>query len=65
MIKEYDRVRTLVKKDGYDAGTVGVVVSVYTSAPACEVELWDENEYPIDVVTYLFEELEVIDNSIN
>ena len=60
MIKEYDKVRTLVEKEGYPIGTVGVAVSVYSSGPACEVELWDENEYPVDVITYLFEELEVI-----
>ena len=62
MVKEYDKVKTLVGKDSYPAGSVGVVVSVYSSGPDCEVELWDENEYPVDVVTYLFEELEVIDN---
>ena len=60
MVKEYDRVKTLVEKCGHPAGIVGVVVSVYSSGPACEVELWDENEYPTDVVTYLFEEVEVI-----
>ena len=39
---EYDRVKTLVEKCGHPAGIVGVVVSVYSSGPACEVELWDE-----------------------
>ena len=63
MVKEYSRVRTLVAKDGFPAGTVGVVVSMYSSGPACEVELWDENEYPVDVVTYLLSELESIDVS--
>ncbi len=62
MVKEYDKVKTLVEKNGYPIGSVGVVVSIYSNGPACEVELWDENEYPVDVVTYLFEELEVIDS---
>jgi hypothetical protein len=63
MVKENSRVRTLVPKDGFPAGTVGVVVSVYSSGPACEVELWDENEYPVDVVTYMLCEIESIDAS--
>ena len=62
MIKENQKVRTLVDKEGFKAGTVGVVVSIYSSGPACEVELWDENDYPVDVVTYLFDELIVIDD---
>ena len=62
MVKEYDKVKTLVERNGYPIGSVGVVVSVYSTGHACEVELWDENEYPVDVVTYLFEELEVIDS---
>ena len=61
MIEENQRVQTLVEKNGFKAGTIGVVVSVYSSGPACEVELWDENNYPVDVVTYLFDELIVID----
>ena len=57
MIEEYMKVRTLVKKGEYPAGTLGVVVSIYSSGPACEVELWDSDNYPIDVVTYRFDEL--------
>ena len=53
MISEHVKVRTLVEKEGFPVGTIGVVVSLYTTGPACEVELWDENEYPADVVTYL------------
>ena len=60
MINEYSKVRTLVEKDGFPAGTVGIVVSLYESGPACEVELWDIDSNPIDVVTYTFDELEVI-----
>ena len=48
MIKEYDKVKTLVEKNGYPAGTNGIVVSLYTSGPACEVELWDDENYPVD-----------------
>lgn len=61
MIEENSRVKTLVEKEGYKVGTIGVVVSIYSSGPACEVELWDEDSYPIDVVTYCFNELERID----
>ena len=61
MINEYDKVKTLVEKQGFPAGSIGVVVSIYTSGPACEVELWDENEYPVDVVTYLFDEIEAVE----
>ena len=63
MVREYDKVKTLVEKNGYPIGSVGVVVSTYSTGPACEVELWDETEYPVDVVTYLFDELEIIDTS--
>ena len=61
MIHENDKVKTLVDKDGFPAGTEGVVVSLYSSGPACEVELWDEDNYPIDVVTYLLSEVELVD----
>ena len=58
MIKENDRVKTLIEKEGYPAGTIGVVVSLYSSGPACEVELWDEDNYPVDVITYELSEIE-------
>ena len=61
MIEENSRVKTLVEKEGYKAGTIGVVVSIYSSGPACEVELWDEDNYPIDVVTFRLEELEKLE----
>ena len=50
MIKENQRVKTRVDKDGYPAGSVGVVVSLYSSGSACEVEVWGEDGYPEDVV---------------
>ncbi len=58
MIKENDRVKTLIEKDGYPVGTIGVVVSLYGSGPACEVELWDEDDYPVDVITFELAEIE-------
>ena len=61
MFKENDRVRTLVEKEGFPIGTIGVIVSIYSSGPACEVELWDSNNYPVDVVTYKFSELETVE----
>lgn len=59
MFNEYDRVETLVEKDGFPAGTKGVIVSLYSTGPACEVEIWDENSYPVDVVTFTFSELKL------
>lgn len=61
MLKENDRVRTLVEKEGFPIGTIGVIVSVYSSGPACEVELWNSNNYPADVVTYKLGELEAVE----
>ena len=57
MIIEYSKVKTLVEKEGYPVGTTGIVVSLYTTGPACEVEIWDETGYPVDVVTYKLDEL--------
>ena len=59
-ITENTKVRTLVAKEGYPEGTLGVVVSLYTSGPACEVELRDKTDYPVDVVTYLLCEVEPV-----
>ena len=60
MLEEYTKVKTLVEKDGFPAGTIGIVVSLYGNGPACEVELWDSDSNPIDVVTYTFDEIEVV-----
>ena len=59
MITENAKVKTLDEKDWFPAGTIGVVVSLYSTGPACEVELWDDDEYPMDVVTFLPDELEL------
>ncbi len=61
MIEEYTKVKTLVAKEGFPAGTAGVAVSLYSTGPACEVEVWDDTNYPVDVVTYLLDEVEEID----
>ena len=61
MIKEYVKVKTLVTKEDIPAGSIGIVVSIYSTGPACEVEIWDEKENPIDVVTYLFTEIKEIE----
>lgn len=61
MIKENDRVKTLVEKEGFPVGTMGVVVSVYSEGPQCEVEVWDADEYPVDVVTYSVDEIESVE----
>ncbi len=47
-----------MEKNGHPAGTVGVVVSIYASGFACEVEVWDADGYPEDVITYLISEVE-------
>ena len=60
MIKEYDKVRALVEKENYPVGTIGVVVSLYTYGSACEVEVWDSDNYPVDVLTYQLSEVEAI-----
>ena len=57
--KEYERVRTLVKKDGYPPSTIGVIVSFYPNSDYCEVEIWDADGDPVDVVTYEIKELEL------
>lgn len=60
MIKEYDLVKTLVEKCGYPKGTKGVIVGIYKGGKACNVELWDKTNYPIDVITYITNEIEII-----
>lgn len=59
-LKEYDKVRTLVEKEGYPPSTIGIIVSFYPDSDYCEVELWDADEYPVDVVTYKTNELEIV-----
>ena len=58
--KEYDKVKTLVKKDGYPKATVGIIVSFYLDSDYCEVELWDTDGDPVDVVTYETKDLELV-----
>lgn len=61
MFQEYDLVKTLVEKENAPAGTIGVVVSLYSTGPACEVEVWDQDNYPVDVITYKFSEIELVE----
>ena len=61
MIKEYTKVKTLVEKNKFKVGTIGIVVSLYPAGTACEVEVWNENNYPVDVITYRIDEIEVIE----
>ena len=62
-IQERDIVRTLVDKEWVLKGSRGVVVLIYSGYPVCEVEIWDETNYPIDVITYKFDELEVVEHT--
>jgi hypothetical protein len=54
-------VKTLVEKDSFPAGSIGVVVSIYGDGPGCEVEIWDKNNYPADVVTFDMSKLQEIE----
>ena len=58
MITENTRVKTMVEKDGFPSGSIGVVVSIYGSGSGCEVEIWDDDGYPVDVVTFSMNELQ-------
>ena len=60
ILEKYDKVKTLVEKEGFPARTIGIIVSFYANSDVCEVELWDEENYPIDVVTFNINELERI-----
>lgn len=55
--KEYDKIKTLVEKNGSPPSTIGIIVSFYPDSDLCEVEICDNDEYPIDVVTYVVNEL--------
>lgn len=57
--KEYDKVKTLVEKDVYPPDTIGIIVSFYPNSDYCEVELWEDDGDPVDVVTYETKELEL------
>ena len=59
MIREYDLVYTNVDKGEFPAGTKGIVVSLYENSSGCEVEIWDEKGYPVDVVTFASDELTI------
>ncbi len=58
--KKNDKVRTLVNRERYPAGTVGLVVRVHLLDQTCDVSLIDEHDCPLDVITFLFGELELI-----
>lgn len=60
MLNEYTKIRTLVTKEGFPAGTIGIIVSFYASGIACEVEIWNK-DYPVDGVTYKLDEIEPIE----
>ena len=60
ILKEYDKVITLVEKEGFPPGTTGIIVSFYANSDLWEVELWDEDDYPIDVVNFNLNELEIL-----
>lgn len=57
--KVYDKVKTLVEKNGYPPTTIGIIVSFYPNFDYCEVELWDADGDPVNVVIYETKELEL------
>lgn len=57
--KVYDKVKTLVEKEGYPPATIGIIISFYPNSDYCEVELQDTDGDPVDVVTYETKELEL------
>lgn len=40
--------------------TIGSIVSFYPNSDDCEVEVGDDDGYPIDVITYETKEFEVL-----
>ena len=62
MIKENDRVKTLVESEGYKAGLIGVVIFVSPDGKYCDVELWGKDGYPIGVAGYETDKLLIIDS---
>lgn len=61
MIKENDRVKTLVESEGYKAGLIGVVIFVSRDGKYCDVELLGEDGYPIGIAGYETDKLLIID----
>lgn len=45
--------------DEYPLATIGSIVSFYPNSDDCEVEVGDDDGYPIDVITYETKKLEV------
>lgn len=61
MIKENDRVKTLVESEGYKAGLIGVVIFVSPDVKYCDVELCGKDGYPIGVAGYETDKLLIFD----
>lgn len=59
-IKEGSRIITKVKKGGVPAFTKGVLVYIYLGTNLCEVEIWDKNGVPVDVVLYNIDEIKLL-----
>ena len=60
MFKEFDVVRTIIDKK-VSKGSVGTIVSVYSSGPACEVEFIDDEGITIAIEAYEFSEIELLE----
>ena len=57
MISENTKIKTLIDKEGHPAGSVGIVLKVLEDGYV-EVEIWDQGNFPIDIVCYQAEEIE-------
>ena len=58
-MKEYDIVKTLVEREGFEKGERGIIVSFYPNNEACTLEILDKNNYPKGVATYAIDEVEL------
>jgi len=58
-MKEYDMVRTLVEREGFKAGSKGIIVAFYLDGKGVDVEIQDSSGKPIDVATYEISEIEL------
>lgn len=59
-LQENTLVLTLVEKQGYPTGSLGIIVDIFAELKSCNVQLLDNQYHPQDIVNYLFSEIEII-----
>lgn len=62
---EGDIVKTQVDKEGFRRGQKGLIIHIYDGQNACLCEVWNDKNYPIGLVSYKFDELELIERDDN